>query len=262
MPSDQIVWITGASSGIGAEIAKQYSQRGARVILSARRREQLEEVKQACHQPDRHWVLPLDMADTESHQDVVAQALQMAGHVDIMIHNAGISQRALVKDTNIDVDRNIMEVNFFGTVSLTKAILPSMLQRKSGHFVVVSSLVGLFGTPLRSAYAASKHALHGFFESMQAEVWQDNIFVSMVCPGFIRTEISTKALTGDGTAHATLDPALASGMPPDVCARKIIQGIKQRKAQIVVGGKETMGVWVKRFFPALFRRTIRRVKVI
>jgi short-subunit dehydrogenase len=137
-----------------------------------------------------------------------------------------------------------------------------MLQRKSGHFVVVSSLVGLFGTPLRSAYAASKHALHGFFESMQAEVWQDNIFVSMVCPGFIRTEISTKALTGDGTAHTTLDPALASGMPADVCARKIIQGIKQRKAQIVVGGKETMGVWVKRFFPALFRRTIRRVKVI
>lgn len=261
MLKDKHIWITGASSGIGEALARELSQQGARLILSARRQEKLEEVKATCHEPARHIVLPLDLAETDTHEEKVKEALAQAGHIDIVVHNGGISQRALVKDTDISIDRKIMEVNFFGTVSLTKAILPHMLERKTGHFVVVSSLVGKFGTPLRSAYSASKHALHGFFESMQAEVYQDNIDITMVCPGFIQTEISTKALRGDGSAHATMDNALAGGMPAPACAKKIAKAIRKRSPELIVGGRETIGVQVKRFLPSVFRRMIRRIKV-
>lgn len=255
------IWITGASSGIGEALAQELSARGARLVLSARREDRLEEVRARCHGAERHIIQRLDLAESETHADAVAQVISEVGGIDIMVHNGGISQRSLVQDTDLSVDRRIMEVNFFGTVSLTKALLPAMLEKEAGHFVVISSLVGKFGTPLRSAYAASKHALHGFFESLQAEAWEQGIRVTMVCPGFIRTEISTKALKGDGSAHATMDEALAKGMPRDVCARKIANAIRAQKAELIVGGRETAGVWVKRFFPALFRNAIRKVKV-
>lgn len=261
MPS-QVVWITGASSGIGAELARQYSQSGAKLILSARRKEQLEEVKATCQQPDEHLILPLDLGDFESHEGAVKDALSFVGHIDIMIHNAGISQRALVEETSLDVDRRIMEINFFGTVSLTKLLLPSMLERQSGQMVVVSSVAGLFGTKLRSAYCASKHALQGFFESLYMEVSDKGVDVTIISPGFIQTEISAKALKGDGSAHAKVDPAIASGMPVEVFVRQMISAIKKRKpAAVIGGGKEALGVLLKRFIPPLFRYVLKRVKV-
>jgi short-subunit dehydrogenase len=181
--------------------------------------------------------------------------------VDILINNGGISQRSLAMKTPLDVDRMIMETNFFGTVSLTKAILPSMTERRSGRIAVISSLVGKFGTPLRSTYSASKHALHGFFESLRAEVWGLGIGVTLVCPGFIRTNISINALTGDGSPQGSMDEAQAHGMPPDACARKIIAAVKKGKPEVYIGGKELMGVYIKRFAPGLFGRIIRKTKV-
>lgn len=259
--TDCVVWITGASSGIGEALAYAYSKKGARLVLSSRDEARLSEVRRRCEEPGRHLVVPLDLRDAPCIGAGCAKVLEHMGHVDILINNGGISQRSLVLETPLDVDRMIMETNFFGTVALTKAVLPSMAQRRSGRIVVISSLVGRFGTPLRSAYSASKHALHGFFESLRAEVWGLGIGVTLVCPGFIRTNISVNALTRDGSPQGTMDEAQANGMPPDACARKIIAAVEKGKPEVYIGGKELMGVYIKRFAPGLFDRIIRKTRV-
>lgn len=259
--TDRVVWITGASSGIGEALAYAYSEKGARLILSSRNEARLREVRDRCAEPGSHLVVPLDLRDTPCVGAGCAEVLKHMGHVDILINNGGVSQRSLAMETPLDIDRMIMETNFFGTVTLTKAVLPSMAQQRSGRIVVISSLVGRFGTPLRSAYSASKHALHGFFESLRAEVWGLGIGVTLVCPGFIRTNISVNALTGDGSPQRTMDEAQAHGMPPDACARKIIAAVEKGKPEVYIGGRELMGVYIKKFAPGLFDRIIRKARV-
>lgn len=256
-----LVWITGASSGIGEACAYDLSRRGARCILSARREEVLHEVRERCARPDEHLVVPMDLSDAESIDAAAAEVKRTAGAVDLMLHNAGISQRSLARETDHAVVRRLMEVNFFGTVRLNQAVLPGMLARQSGHIAVVTSLVGKFGTPLRSAYAASKHALHGYFDSLRAEVYDDGIRITLVCPGFIRTQVSANALTADGTAQGTMDEAQANGLPPAACARAIAEAVLRSKDEIYVGGTEVAGVYLKRLSPTLFNRLIRRVSV-
>ena len=197
----KMVWLTGASSGIGEAVAYALAARGARLILSARRVEKLQAVQAACARPDRHRILPLDLADPASLAAAVPQALAHGGAIDVLINNGGISQRAQAVETDLAVDRRIMEVNYFGTIALAKAVLPSMLERGAGHIAVVSSLMGKFSTPRRSAYAASKHALHGFFDALRAEVHHAGVRVTLICPGYVRTDISRHALTADGTAQ-------------------------------------------------------------
>ena len=257
----KVVWITGASAGIGAAVARAAAARGARLILSARREDQLEAVRATCRDPDAHLVLPLDLAAPDTFAAAVAEVLAARGAIDVLIHNGGVSQRSLARDTALEVDRRIMAVNFFGAVALTKAVLPAMRERGAGRIVVVTSLVGKIGTPKRSTYAASKHALHGFFDSLRAEEWRSGIGVTLVCPGFIRTDISVNALTGDGSAQGTLDHAQAHGLPPELCAERILRAIEKEKDEVLIGGKERWAVPLKRFFPGLFNRVIRRVKV-
>ncbi|ARA93607.1 short chain dehydrogenase [Rhodothermaceae bacterium RA] len=257
----QIVWITGASSGIGAALAQAYSQRGVRLVLSARRRERLEAVRAACLNPDWHRIVPLDLADPATLEAAAEQVLAEAGRVDVLVHNGGISQRSLVQDTGMDVVRRIMEVNFFGAVALTRAVLPSMLARRRGQIVVVSSVVGRFGTPQRAAYAASKHALHGFFDALRAEVHDAGLRVTIACPGRVRTDISLHALTGDGSPHGQMDPGQARGMPADECAERIVRAAERGKEEVYIGGTEVLGVYAKRFVPRLFSRLIRSVNV-
>jgi short-subunit dehydrogenase len=263
---NKVVWITGASSGIGEALAYALAEKGARIILSARRKEELQRVKGNCPasaQPNV-LVLPLDLTQPETLKLSTDAAIQIFGHIDILINNGGISQRSFAKDTLLDVDRKIMEVNYFGTVALTKHLLPHFLHRKSGHFVTVSSVTGIFGTPYRSGYAASKHALHGFFDSLRAELWKDvkgGIAVTMICPGFIQTPITLSAVTGDGTPLGKMDEAQYKGKPADWCARKIIRAIEKRKEEVYIGGIETLGVSFKRFFPTWFSRYIRSAKV-
>ncbi|MDH5474752.1 MAG: SDR family oxidoreductase [Cyclobacteriaceae bacterium] len=260
---DKVVWITGASSGIGEALAVEMALKGAKLILSARNKEKLEIVKGKCLgiPQENIQVLPLDLSKPETLKVSAEAALQFYGHVDMIINSGGISQRSLAKETVIDVDRKVMEVNYFGSVALTKYLLPSMLERKTGHFISISSLVGKFGSPYRTGYAASKHALHGFFDSLRAELWKDNIKVMLVCPGFISTQISVNALTEDGSALNQMDDAQANGMPADKCARIIIKGIEKNKNELLIGGKETLGVYIKRFFPGLFAKIIRKAKV-
>jgi short-subunit dehydrogenase len=264
--SGKVIWITGASSGIGEALTHELAKQGARLILSSRRKEELERVKGNCHalvQPNIR-ILPLDLSHAATLNLCAEAAIQIFGHVDILINNGGISQRSLAKETSIDVDRKIMEVDYFGAVALTKALLPDFLQRKSGHFVAVSSVMGLIGTPYRSGYAAAKHALHGFYDSLRAELWseQKNICVTLICPGWIHTNVTLNALKGDGSALNEMDKTTEKGMSPKECASKIINAIQKKKEEAYIGGaKELAGVYLKRFLPSIFSKVVRKVKV-
>jgi len=260
---NKVVWLTGASSGIGEAIAYELARKGARLILSARRPEELERVKNNCpseSQANIH-ILVLDLANTEDHPAKAQQAIACFGHVDILVNNSGISQRSLIAETSLDVYRRIMEVNYFGTISLTKSILPHLMSRKRGQVATMSSVTGKFGTQYRSGYAASKHALHGFFDALRAEGWKDNIKITMICPGFINTPITLSALKGDGTPLNQIDQGQAHGMAPDWCAVRIVRAIEKEREEVYIGGKEILMVYIKRCFPGIFSRLIRKVTV-
>ncbi|GAB1446726.1 MAG: SDR family oxidoreductase [Cyclobacteriaceae bacterium] len=261
--NNKVVWLTGASSGIGEALTYELSKRGARLIISARRKEELEKVKGNCDPSaqDSIKILPLDLTAADTLQLSVAAAIQAFGHVDILINNGGVSQRSLVMETSMEVDRKIMEVNYFGPIALTKFLLPQFSKQKRGQIAVMTSLAGKFGTPYRSGYAASKHALHGFFESLRAELWKENIKVTLIAPGFIQTRISVSALTGDGSKLNKMDDAQSNGMSVAKAAHQIAKAIAQQKNEVYIGGKETLGVYLKRFFPGYFSRMIRKVKV-
>lgn len=259
--ADQCIWITGASSGIGEALAYALSREGARLILSARREEALRRVRRGCERPDRHLVAPLDLLDMDRLAGASREVMDQAGPLDILINNAGVSQRARALETPLDIDRRIMELNYFAAVALTKEVAPAMVRRKRGHIVSISSAVGMFGTPWRSAYAASKHALHGFMDSLRAEIEDHGVAVTLICPGFVRTNISRLALTSDGDAHGVEDAGQSRGMDAYDCAERIVGAIRRRRPELYIGGPEITMIYLKRFLPGLYRRLIRRVKV-
>ena len=250
------IWITGAGSGIGKALALAYNENGNTIILSGRKKVQLDEVASLL---SSSYVLPLDVADEQAIATVVAEVEAKYGSVDILINNAGVSQRALVTETSNEVGRQLMEVNFFGSIHLTKAVLPLMVKAGKGNIVGMSSAAGKFGFPLRSYYSASKHALHGFYESLGLELKDTDIHTTVVCPGRIKTDISKNALKGDGAAHAEMDPGLEKGVDVTVCATKIKRGIALNKSEIYVGGGEILMIYFKRYTPWLFRFIAKRV---
>lgn len=256
---NQVVWITGASSGIGEALAKAFSAEGARVILSARRLEKLEVVASRC--PEETKIFPLDLTDQDALPLKAEVAQALFGKIDILVHNAGISQRSPALETSMEVTRRIFETNVFGVIALTRAVLPRMIERGEGRIVVISSVLGKFGAPTRSSYAASKHALHGYFDSLRAEVYDKGIRITLVCPGYVQTEISFHALEADGSPHGRLDPGQAKGISPERCAQKILQAIREGRDEVTIGGWETWGVIVKRFWPGLLHWILRRVVV-
>jgi NAD(P)-dependent dehydrogenase (short-subunit alcohol dehydrogenase family) len=257
--NDQVVWITGASSGIGEALAYGLSARGAKLILSSRRIAELERVKDSCDHPDQVHILPLDLTDSASLEAKVPAAIALFGHIDIMVHNGGMSQRAMVADTAIAVHREVMELNYFSYIILTKALLPHFMERRSGYFVVTSSVMGKIGTPMRAAYAASKHALHGYFDSLRAEVGQYGIKVTIIKPGYINTPIAV--IAGDGSFLTSQSEQLGAGLPADEAALQIIRAIQNETYEPYIGkfiGEERLALFVKRFFPKLFTRLIPR----
>lgn len=261
--SDKIVWITGASSGIGEAIVYQLAQQGVKLIISSRRTDALETVKAACPaeaQNDIH-ILDLDLSQPDTLTQKADTALDIYGRIDVLVHSGGISQRSMVVDTEIEVYRKLMEVDYFSTVILTKAVLPSMITNGGGHIIVLSSLTGKFGSPYRSGYAAAKHALHGFYDSLRAEQHDNGIKVTIVTPGFIKTNVSINAVDAEGSKINVMDEAQAKGMSAEDCAKKIIQAAEQDKLEVVIGGRETMGIYIKRFFPNWFASVIRKMKV-
>ena len=254
------VWISGASSGIGKAVAQACQKRGDRVILSSRRREVLDTIRQDIGALDA-LIVPFDLAASEGLPNLVQQTWKSVGRVNVVVHCGGISQRSLIIDTDESVDRTMMEVNYFGTLAFTRALLPHMIAAGGGHFAVVTSVMGLFSAPLRSGYAGAKHAMHGWFEALRAEHHDDGIRVTMVSPGYVRTAISLNALTGNGTPQGTMDNATDNGITPERCAQVILRGIDRNRALVTPGKKEVLGYWLARFAPNLLRRIARRVKV-
>ncbi|MGD9929336.1 MAG: SDR family oxidoreductase [Mangrovibacterium sp.] len=258
---EKIVWITGASSGIGEALAYAFAREGAFVVLTARNGARLEKVKTKCLQSTlKCWIQPADLLKLEKLSEVVDAVLRKTGRIDILVNNAGRSQRSMAKETPLENDRSIMELNFFSTVALTKMVLPHMVKSQSGHIVVISSIIGKFGFPTRTAYSASKHAVQGFFESLRAELASDNIKVTIVSPGRIHTNISVNALTANGTSYNKMDEGQARGMPADQCAKQIVKAIRKNKKEILVGRTELAMVYIRRLFPALFYKLVTKIK--
>ncbi len=257
----KVIWITGASSGIGEELAYQLSSEGAKLILSARRANLLEKTKANCTFSNDIEILPLDLRQFDKAAETAAKAWACFGSIDMLINNAGVSQRSLIAETKFQVYKDIMDIDYLGTVALSKALLPRFIARKSGHFVVVSSLMGRFSSPYRSGYCAAKHALHGFFDSLRMEHEKDGIAVTMVCPGFVNTNIAHNALTEDGSEQGTNDNATKNGMSTQKFCMKMLRAIERKKFEVYIGGKEVQGIYLKRFFPKLLHRLVLRSEV-
>jgi dehydrogenase/reductase SDR family protein 7B len=255
---NKVVWITGASSGIGEALAYAFAAEGAQLVLSARREEELQRVAKAC---GNAYVLPFDMLSISEHADRVQDVIKTYGRIDYLVLNAGVSQRSFVKDTTFDVYRRLFEVNFFSIVSLTQAVLPVFTAQQSGVFVPIASVAGRISTPRRAAYGATKHALIGFFDSVRAEVFNDGIRVTTILPGYIKTNISLHAMNEKGEAYGKMDPNQAKGLDPNFTAQKILQAVLAGKNEFFVGGfLEGFGLFMKRFFPSIVPFMLRKIK--
>ncbi len=255
------IWITGASSGIGKSLALALSSRNCNLILSARNAGALQEVKSLCGNGNNIAVLPLDLNDHEGMNEVVDNAISLFGKVDILINNAGISQRSLIKDTDFSVYKKLIDIDYLGTVALSKAILPHFIQNQNGHYITVTSLMGKFGSPYRSGYCGAKHALHGFFDVMRMEHEKDGINVTLVCPGFVQTNVAKNALTADGSPQEQDDVATQNGVTPEYAAQKMIAAFEKNKFEVYIGGKEIKGIYLKRFFPKLLHKVVLKSQV-
>lgn len=259
----KIIWVTGASSGIGEALAIELSKfNDVKLILSSRRTEELNRVANATGiNKENILILPIDLSQHSDSTKWVEQVVSRFGRIDVLINNGGISQRSWAKDTPIDIDKKLFEINYFGTIALTKAVLNQMIIQQSGHIVTISSIAGKFGFYLRTAYSATKHALHGFFDSLRLELEKENIKVTLVCPGKIKTNISMNAIKADGNKHNQLDEATELGMEANECAKQIISAIEKNKDEILVGGKELIPVYIKRFIPGLLNNILRKQKI-
>lgn len=253
--ANKTVWITGASSGIGAALAKAFGEAGANLVLSGRRENALAEVAREC--AGESLVLPFEVTDYTALPAVVERAWNWKDGVDILVNNAGISQRSMALDTNFDVYRQLMEVDFFAPLRLTQLILPKMVTRGSGHLVQIASVAGKLGAPMRTGYCSAKHALVGFSDALRAEVAQHNIGVTVVTPGFVQTNIAANALDGHGNRFGPNDDPVNHGITASAAAETILSGMRKGKREIPVGkGQEMQALWLKRFMPnVVFDRT-------
>jgi len=259
--ADKTVWITGASSGIGEALVNAFTKGGSRVIASSNDEAGLTRVAESCYaMKGSITTVPFDLSETAGIVETVADIIKKEGRIDMLLNIGGISQRALIIDTPLWLDRRIMEINYFGTIALTKAVLPYMISNGGGHIVATSSISGRFGFPLRSAYSASKQALHGFFETLLLEHKADNIRVSVLIPGRVRTNISLHALTSSGTEHGKLDEGLATGITPEKAAQQILRGLRRNRREILVGSSELLMLKIRKYIPALFFRIAGRIK--
>ena len=259
--TNKTIWITGASSGIGKAVTLELSKQNTNLILSDINETGLIEVAKTCEKNNcTTLVVPIDLSNEKSVESAARTVLDKKLKIDGLYQFAGISQRSLVNETPLTIDRKIFEINFFGAIALTKAVLPEMIKNGGGQIAVTSSLVGKFGFPYRSSYSATKHALHGFFESLRAENKQNNIKVSIFIPGRVRTNISLNAITKDGKTYGKMDDGQENGISPEKAAKIICRGLKRDKKEILVGGKELIMVHIRRFFPGLYYYLSSRIK--
>ncbi|GGO65781.1 SDR family oxidoreductase [Bowmanella pacifica] len=256
----KVVWLTGASMGIGEALAKTLDAAGAKLILSARSEDKLQALLNSLKYPQQHRIVPLDLADGENISTVVANTPLPEG-LDILINNGGISQRGLATDTPVPVQRQVMEVNYFGTITLTQALLPALLASK-GMIVNIASVAGKVGGQSMSGYAASKHALIGYMDCLRAEEASKGLKVLNVCPGFVQTNISVHALTAEGKQYGRVAKSIAEGISPQACASEILRAMQKNKFEVVIGkGLSAWAPTIKRWFPVFFTRLSARKNI-
>jgi dehydrogenase/reductase SDR family member 7B len=231
---DKVVWITGASSGIGEALAVQLAKRGARLILSGRRVEELRRVAAACGLPDRTLTVPFEVTDYDALPEIAAKAWNHFGHIDCLVNNAGISQRSLAVDTAFSVYQRIIDIDLLAPIALTQLLLPNMVARKTGRFIVISSIAGKVGSPLRTAYSAAKHGLFGYFDALRAETAMLGIEVNMIAPGSVKTNVSRNALNADGLRRSESDPAIEAAMSPTQAAKLMLRAVERGEREIII----------------------------
>lgn len=235
------IWITGASSGVGEGMATVFHREGADIIISGRREDELERVKLFC--TGGHGsvtVVPFDITDPGGREAAAETVLGEFERIDILVNNAGIGQRSLAQDTTLEVDRRVMEVDFFGPIALTKLVLPRMIEQKSGHLIVTSSVAGKHAVPFHTTYCAAKHALHGYFDTLRIEHLTDNISVMLLVIAGIRSNVFEHALTGDGSEYGKNDHAGGSGMTAEACAERVVGAIVNNEPEVVISIEEAI----------------------
>ncbi len=258
--NNKTIWITGASSGIGEALAYNLAAKNCNLILSARNKTALKKVQLNCKSTTVE-ILDFDLIDFDNAKQHVEKAILFFGKIDVLINNGGVSQRSLLINTDFEVDKKLIEVDYLGTVALSKALLPHFISQQLGHFVTVTSLMGKFGSPYRSGYCGAKHALHGFFDVLRMEHQKDAIRVTLICPGFIQTNVAKNALTANGSPQNSDDDATKNGMPVSIFVQKMIKAIENDKFEVYIGGKEVLGVYLKRLFPKLLHKFVLGSKV-
>ena len=258
---DKVVWITGASGGIGAALALAFAREGARLVLHDQSPEKLEGIRKSLEESATEYLLlAFDLTAKNDYGSFVRQVTERFGRIDVLINNAGISQRALAHETTMEVDRKILEINYFSATELTRQVLPVMLSSGGGSVAATSSISGLFGFPLRSSYAASKHAVSGYFETLGLELRSRGIYVTIAYPGRIRTDISLHSLQKDGRSWNKMDRAQQRGLSPEACARKYMKAIYRKKRTVYIGNFELLMAYIKRYCPPLFYLLASRVR--
>jgi short-subunit dehydrogenase len=257
---NKVIWITGASSGIGEATAYQFAKSNVKLVLSARRKEELERVKRNTGlNPENVLILPMDVEEMEEFDNLTKKVIDTFGQIDILFNNAGISQRSFTLETALSVYKKILDVDLLSVIALTKSVLPYMVEKNMGHIAATSSVAGIVATPGRSGYAAAKFGLIGFYDALRAEVYKNNIGVTVVCPGYINTDISKNALSSDGTKYGKMDQNQIHGLSAEQCAKEILGAISSNKNEIYIGGfKELAGVYLKRFLPDLLSKIVRK----
>ena len=246
---DQVAWVTGASSGIGEALARALAREGASLVLSARREAELERVRASCPDPARVRLVPVDLLDASARPSASAAAEAAFGRIDVLVLAAGVSQRANALEADPTSVRRLFELDFFAPIDLARVVVPGMVARGRGRVVVVSSVVGHVPTPGRSSYAAAKHALHGWFDALRAEIHGTGVHVTLLCPGYVRTEISRNALAADGSPRGVLDEQIAGGMDPEVLARRALAAIARGQREAWIGGWEIAAIPLRRWLP-------------
>lgn len=259
---DLTIWITGASSGLGEALSIAFAKKGATIILSGRDKDKLKQVKDQCKNSKNHHIVPFDVSDAKAAKAAYESAINKAGKIDWLINNAGISQRSLIMETSEEVERQIMEVDYFAQTRLTRLVLPDMLAQGGGKIIMISSIAGLVGTQYRGAYSAAKAAIHLWANSLRAELYDQGIEVATIFPGFIQTNVSINALTGDGSAQGTMDEATSKGLTATAFAKQVVKALSKDKEYIIVGGKqEIMATRVNRLSPPKLYKLIRSSQV-
>ncbi|HKX89055.1 MAG TPA: SDR family NAD(P)-dependent oxidoreductase [Sphingopyxis sp.] len=251
---DQVWWVTGASSGIGAALARALGARGAKLILSGRNVAALEAVAADC--TTETLVLPFEATDYDALPAIAGQAWGWQGRVDGLVNNAGISQRSLAVETGFAVYQQIIGVDLLAPIALTQQLLPRMIGAGGGQIIAISSVAGIAGVPLRSAYSAAKHGVIGYHDAVRAENEHLGLKVLVVAPGSVRTNVSRNALNADGSVRGESDAAIDNGLSPDDAAAQMLAAVDAGTRELVVAeGVEAAIADLRRSDPdALFDR--------